>query len=140
MPTSLRKVRRQRGSRTHGWGQVGQHRGSGSKGGTGKAGLHKHKWSWTVKYAPDHFGHDSLKPPNQVRAEKWINVGQLDALYGTQEVDKNRKEATINLVEMGYDKLLGAGSVDNAYVVSVKLFTPSAKTKVEKAGGKLVEG
>lgn len=139
MPTRLRKIRRQRGSRTHGWGQVGQHRGSGSKGGTGKAGLHKHKWSWTVKYAPNHFGHDSLKPPNQLKAEKWINVGQLDVLYGIREID-NRKEATINLVEMGYDKLLGAGFVSNAYTIFAKSFTPSAKTKIEKAGGKLVKG
>lgn len=27
MPHRLRKVRKQRGSRTHGWGRVGQHRG-----------------------------------------------------------------------------------------------------------------
>ncbi|MGA2874798.1 MAG: 50S ribosomal protein L15, partial [Nitrososphaerales archaeon] len=54
MASRLRKVRRLRGSRTHGWGQIGQHRRTGSKGGSGMAGLHKHKWSYTVKYMPDH--------------------------------------------------------------------------------------
>jgi len=38
MPHKLRKTRKMRGSRTHGYGQVGQHRKSGSRGGVGKAG------------------------------------------------------------------------------------------------------
>ena len=38
MPTRLRKVRKQRGSRTHGYGQIGQHRHSGKQGGHGNAG------------------------------------------------------------------------------------------------------
>ncbi|MEM4427493.1 MAG: 50S ribosomal protein L15, partial [Zestosphaera sp.] len=41
-----------RGSRTHGYGRVGQHRKAGSRGGRGAAGLHKHKWTWVVKYHP----------------------------------------------------------------------------------------
>ena len=35
MATRFRKSRRQRGSRYCGWGQVGQHRQSGSRGGIG---------------------------------------------------------------------------------------------------------
>ncbi|MEM2955643.1 MAG: 50S ribosomal protein L15, partial [Nitrososphaerales archaeon] len=71
MPTRLRKTRKLRGSRTVGYGQVGQHRKSGSRGGKGKAGLHKHKWSWTVKYAPNYFGRDEFKPPRRTVAKKW---------------------------------------------------------------------
>jgi len=142
MPTRFRKVRRQRGSRFHGWGQVGQHRKSGGRGGRGKAGLHKHKWSWVVKYAPDHFGTDSFKPPHQVKMEKWVNVGQLDALHENlpDEKDRKKKEAVVNLVEMGYSKLLGAGAVRGAYTVVAKSFTEAAKAKIEKAGGKIVTG
>nr|MDQ3961331.1 50S ribosomal protein L15 [Thermoproteota archaeon] len=48
MATRFRKSRRQRGSRYCGWGQVGQHRQSGSRGGVGGAGKHKHFWIRTV--------------------------------------------------------------------------------------------
>jgi large subunit ribosomal protein L15 len=136
MPTRFRKVRRQRGSRTHGWGQINQHRKSGSKGGTGRAGLHKHKWSWTVVYSPDHFGGNSLKPAYQTQARKWINVGQLDDMK--EAVRQGEKELTLNLVEKGYSKLLGSGVVKEAYTVLVGSFTRAAKEKIEKAGGKIV--
>ena len=42
MATRLRKTRKYRGSRNHGWGQIGQHRASGHKGGLGQSGLMKH--------------------------------------------------------------------------------------------------
>lgn len=67
MPTRLRKVRKQRGSRTHGYGQVGQHRHSGKQGGHGNAGLHKHKWSWLIINDPNHFGRDPFRPPSYYR-------------------------------------------------------------------------
>ncbi|MEM0231544.1 MAG: hypothetical protein QXG78_00335, partial [Candidatus Methanomethyliaceae archaeon] len=61
-----KKVRKQRGSRTYGWGTVGQHRKSGMRGGFGNAGLHKHKWSWTIKYGKDHFGKYGFIRPKAV--------------------------------------------------------------------------
>ena len=64
MATRYRKTRKLRGSRTHGWGQVAQHRASGHKGGLGNAGLLKHHFSSMLKYDPDHFGHDSTHPPH----------------------------------------------------------------------------
>ena len=48
MATRFRKSRRQRGTRYCGWGQIGQHRQSGSRGGVGQAGKHKHFWIRTV--------------------------------------------------------------------------------------------
>jgi large subunit ribosomal protein L15 len=45
-----KKVRKQRGSRVHGYGRIsGGHRKSGQRGGTGKAGLTKHHWILTIK-------------------------------------------------------------------------------------------
>ncbi len=134
MPTRLRKVRKLRGSRTHGWGQVGQHRKSGQKGGTGNAGLHKHKWSWTVKYAPDHFGKDSLKPKRASKPRKWINVGELETLSQSQNTSE------INLTNLGYEKLLGAGSVKIPLKVVVKSCTEQAKAKIQAAGGQVIVG
>src|SRR5439155_23476524 len=91
MPTRLRKVRRLRGSRTHGYGQIGQHRHSGKQGGHGNAGLHKHKWSWMIKYEPDHFGRDDFVPPGYPKVERWMNVGDLDG-FGGSGADAEKKD------------------------------------------------
>ena len=136
MPTRLRKVRKQRGSRFHGWGQVGQHRGAGSRGGRGNAGLMKHKWTWTVKYDPDHFGSKGFIPPSQVKDKKWINIGQLDNLVLNKSKD-NSQIQILNLNEMGYDKLLGQGQVKKIYNIIVNKISANAKNKIEKAGGKI---
>lgn len=143
MPTRLRKVRKMRGSRTHGWGQVSQHRASGQKGGVGNAGLHKHKWSWTIKYAPDHFGKDDMHPPKSSKPKRWINVGSLDKLYAsivsTSKVETVEGRPVLNLSSLGYEKLLGAGSVSGAYHIIIEKFTESAKEKILSAGG-FIEG
>ena len=110
MPTRFRKVRRLRGSRTHGWGQVGQHRASGQKGGVGQAGLHKHKWSWTLKYDPDHFGKDDMHPPQSSKSDKWINVGSLDKLYqklsSIGKIEISEGKPVLDLTSLGVGKLL----------------------------------
>jgi large subunit ribosomal protein L15 len=135
MPTRIRKVRRMRGSRTHGYGQVGQHRHSGKQGGHGQAGLHKHKWSWTVKFEPDHFGRDPFRPPRRRRPSRWMNVGDLDAIAtGTA-----RKTGELDLAAMGVEKLLGSGQVvGGPYRVRVASFTKRAQAKIEAAGGKIL--
>jgi len=124
-----------RGSRTHGYGQVGQHRHSGKQGGHGQAGLHKHKWSWTVKFEPDHFGRDPFRPPRQTRPSRWINVGDLDALAS----GRAGKTGEIDLAAMGAKKLLGSGNiVSGPYRVRVSSFTKRAQAKIEAAGGKIL--
>ncbi len=115
--------------RTHGYGQIGQHRHSGSRGGHGNAGLHKHKWSWTIKYDPDHFGRDPFLPRGYVKPNTYTNVGELDTLAkGGKSVD---------LSSMGIRKLLGSGSVTGAYEVKVDFITKKAQAKIEAAGGKV---
>jgi large subunit ribosomal protein L15 len=142
LPTRLRKTRKHRGTRTCGWGRVGQHRKSGRKGGRGKAGMHKHKWTYTVKYAPDHFKKDDFKPPLIVRniVDKWVNVGQLDDLFLKlkEEGEIKGRSRTINLHELGVKKLLGEGSVKGKYQIIVEFCSKKAKEKVEKVGGKIV--
>lgn len=116
--------------RTHGYGQIGQHRHSGKQGGHGNAGLHKHKWSWLILNDPDHFGRDPFRPPSYyAKASRWVNVGQLDALA------KGGK--TIDLTSLGVGKLLGSGSVGAAYEVTVASATKKAQAKIAAAGGKV---
>ncbi len=130
MPTRSRKGRRYRGMRTHGYGQIGQHRHSGKQGGHGNAGLHKHKWSWLILHDPDHFGRDPFRPPGYIRPERWLNVGHLDSIAeGARAID---------LASLGVGKLLGSGEVKGAYEIRVDAFTKKAQAKIEAAGGKII--
>jgi len=138
LPTRLRKTRKHRGSRNHGWGQVAQHRASGHKGGLGNSGLMKHHFSTMLKEDPDHFGHDSTHPPHPNIIKKWTSVRDIDDLFaksGKKEGEKN----ILDLTTLGYAKLLGGGQVKNAYVVKIKQSTASAQEKVKKAGGEVLE-
>lgn len=94
------------------------------------AGLHKHKWSYAVKYAPDHFGSNKWHPPNRTITSKWINLNQLGNLPTTENV--------LDLAGLGYDKLLGQGSVHSAYNIKVARASSSAIEKIKAAGGSVV--
>lgn len=137
MATRLRKTRKYRGSRNHGWGQVAQHRASGHKGGLGVSGQLKHHYSSMLMYDPDHFGHNSTRPPNPNITRKWASVRDLDDLYakyGRQEEERR----IVDLRAAGYQKLLGGGSVSAAYTVLVPDYTKSAAEKVGAAGGEVL--
>jgi large subunit ribosomal protein L15 len=136
MPTRFRKTRKYRGSRHCGWGQIGQHRASGHKGGLGQSGLHKHHFIRMLMTDPKHFGHDSTHPPHPNLVRKWASVRDLDDIFtkfGKQEGGKK----LIDLTELGYDKLLGGGQTKNAYVVKVEKFSASAEEKIKQSGGEV---
>ena len=134
------KISKHRGSRTHGRGKKAG-RGHGKRGGVGAAGGHKHKWIATLKYDRDHYGQKGkgFKRPQSVVGEPiTINVGQLRTLKERlikDGIDKGGKD--INLSALGYDKLLGSGTVQGAWQVTVEAATPRAIEKVETAGGKV---
>ncbi|MDH5806536.1 MAG: uL15 family ribosomal protein [Candidatus Methanomethylicaceae archaeon] len=135
-----KKVRKQRGSRTYGWGTVGQHRKSGMRGGFGNAGLHKHKWSWTIKYGKDHFGkYGFIRPKVVVDYKNCINVGSLMSIIEGKILEKDEKDRVIiDLNNMGYDKLLGSGKIDLPVVIKVKQASEIAKRKITEAGGEVI--
>lgn len=137
MATRFRKTRKLRGSRTHGWGQIGQHRASGHKGGLGNAGMHKHLFSTLLKDDPDHFGHDSTHPPHPLITKKWASVRDLDDIFAKHGKQDGGKKV-IDLDGLGYDKLLGGGQTKNAYSVKVGRYTASAEEKIKKAGGEVL--
>ena len=141
MPHKKRKTRKKRGSRTHGYGQVGQHRGGGQRGGHGNAGLRKHKWTHTIKYAPERLRKHGFKPPKRKEVCE-INVGkldeQIDSLLDNKQAKKTKEGIKIDLKGLGYDKLLGKGQVTHPLIVQVKSCSKSAAEKIEKAGGKIL--
>ena len=138
MPTRLRKTRKLRGGRHMGWGQVGQHRASGHKGGLGRSGHLKHLWSTVIKEDQDHFGHESTHRPVSVAiiTKKWVNVRDLDDLFAKSGKSENSKKV-LDLTSLEIDKLLGGGDVNNAYTVIVKRATSSAQEKIKKSGGEV---
>lgn len=138
MATRLRKTRRLRGSRTHGWGQVAQHRASGHKGGLGVSGQLKHHFSGMLKNDPDHFGHDSTHTPRAVVTRRWASVRDLDDLYAAIGSEGPGGERIVDLGAHGYDKLLGGGGVSTAYTVRIGRFTAPAEAKVKGAGGRIL--
>lgn len=137
MATRFRKTRKFRGSRTHGWGQIGQHRASGHKGGLGNAGMHKHLFSTLLRDNPDHFGHDSTHPPHPLITKKWASVRDLDDIFAKHGKQEGGKKV-VDLDSLGYDKLLGGGQVKAAYSVKVMRYTASAEEKIKKAGGEVL--
>ncbi len=129
MPHKLRKIRKFRGTRTQGYGRIGQHRDAGSKGNR-KVGRHKHLWSKIVTTDPNYFGKSGFHSPQAIhRVEKTINLQKLDQMATAAEV---------NLTELGYTKLLGTGKLTKPLTIQVAAASKSAVEKVAEAGGKLI--
>lgn len=137
----IRKVRKStskyRGKRTMGRGKKAG-RGKGKRGGTGNAGLHKHKYLYTVKYDPQHFGvHGFTLPSEASHPVEAINVQQLEERWGAFAGQGNAAPAAgpVDLGAHGIDKLLGAGRVSKALHVKVKWASDQAVVKIKAAGG-----
>lgn len=114
-----------------GWGRIGQHRKAGSKGGVGRAGLHKHKWSWTVKYGKDVFGKHGFKRP-------WAKRGKEITVEKLAELASSEKKTEIDLTEYGYTKLIGSGQIDIKLTVKTLAASKSAIEKIKRAGGEVI--
>ena len=136
MPHKLRKTRKMRGSRTHGYGTIGQHRDAGSKG-QRKVGRHKHLWSYVVTHEPDYFGkHGFTSPQSLKRQENTLNIKQLNEL--TVETPAEKGTAHLNLTSLGYTKLLGTGTITKPLTITIAACSKTAEEKIKKAGGKII--
>jgi len=143
LPHKLRKVRKKRGSRTCGYGQIGQHRKGGSKG-ERKAGRHKHGWTYVIKYEPEYFskkGFTSLKESN--RKINVINVGELDELVdrlaAEGRLEREGEKIFLDLEKLGYNKLLGMGKTTKPMLVKVASHSETAAKKIEEAAGQILK-
>ena len=121
------------GKRTFGYGSHKKHRGGGSRGGRGVAGMKKHRKTWMIKNEPDHLGKRgfrSLEQRNFRPSKKAVNVGDLVKLAaGKKDID---------LSALGYAKVLGGGSIGVPLAVKAGYFTKKAREKIEGAKGKAV--
>ncbi|RLG82736.1 MAG: 50S ribosomal protein L15 [Thermoprotei archaeon] len=139
-----KKSRKMHGYRTRGWGSVGQHRKSGSKGGVGAAGFHKHYWSWVVKYFPDWFGKRGFTPrgPEHTPEHNVINVGRIneivEEMLRRREVMKEDGMIVVDVASMGYSKVLGEGKIRYPVKLIALRVSRKAEEKIRAAGGTVV--
>ena len=147
-----RKVRKMRGTRTHGYGKVGQHRKTGQRAGRGKTTQwKKSKKSYYLKQKelgfpdPDwDMGKKGFKRPqdlNRIYQVNTLNVKDLDLKIDNLVLDKKATKSgnsyNINLREINIQKLLGKGEINRLINISVKMASKRAIEKIEAAGGKI---
>jgi large subunit ribosomal protein L15 len=138
-----RKIRKMRGSRTVGGGCSKKRRGAGHRGGRGNAGLHKSKWTWTVKYDPKHFGKYGFKrPPRSILKFSTVNLDYLDEkseeLVKQGLAQSKNGAIEIDITDLGYNKVLGKGRVNRPLVIKSPKFSSLAIQKIEEAGGEVI--
>ena len=103
-------------------------RGAGKRGGRGNAGMNKHRVMTRIKYMPNHWGmHGFNRDPSLRNVSVTVNVGQLEAMAEGAD--------SIDLTELGIDKLLGSGRISSSLTVTVESASAKAVEKIEAAGG-----
>ncbi|WGI17213.1 uL15m family ribosomal protein [Methanonatronarchaeum sp. AMET-Sl] len=130
---------KRRGSKTHGKGHGKSHRGAGHRGGRGKTGRAKHKKSSGHKFGKYGFN----RPPKLVTENEVINIGRIDEiakhLVETGQATKEDDTITIDTTELGIDKVLGRGEINQNLKIIAENFSDSAIKKIEDAGGEVEE-
>ena len=103
-------------------------RGAGKRGGRGNAGMNKHRVMTRIKYMPNHWGmHGFNRDPSLRNVSVTVNVGQLEQMAEGAD--------SIDLTELGIDKLLGSGRISSSLTVTVESASAKAVEKIEAAGG-----
>jgi large subunit ribosomal protein L15 len=138
MPTNKRS--KFRGSRTCGGGTHKNRRGAGNRGGRGRAGINAHHFvKWYKEIGGRVFGKDGFfhNPATTVTA---IDIGAIDQIIPSllaQGIAKEDGDAvSLNIADMGIEKVLGSGRVTKKLNISAQAFSEQAKVKIEKMGGK----
>jgi len=139
-----KRIKKMRASRTCGYGTQGQHRKGGQRGGRGKAGYDKHKWTQIMNENPKYFGkHGFKRPPHLQFKDNIINIGDINEkipeLLADNIATKEGKIINLNLDELGFDKVLGMGKLDYPVSIKAKSFSQKAIEKVINAGGQALK-
>ncbi len=90
--------------------------------------MNKHRVMTRIKYMPNHWGmHGFNRDPSLRNVSVTLNVGQLEDMAAGAD--------SIDLTELGIDKLLGSGRISSSLTVTVESASAKAVEKVEAAGG-----
>jgi len=144
MPTRLTKTRRHRGHVSAGYGRVGKHRKH--PGGRGLAGGQHHHRTNLDKFHPGYFGKVGMRHFHLLRNHQWQPTLNIEKLWSLVPEDMRAKylnaksepdqAPVIDLLSLGYAKLLGKGRLPNVpMVIKVRYVSKEAERKVKEAGG-----
>ena len=141
-----------RGTRTQGYGRVGQHRKAGQRAGKGKTTQwKKSKKTYYLKQKelgfpdPDwDFGKRGFKRPqdiNRIYHVNTLNIKDLDSkiedLTLKNVATKSGNTYTLNLKDINIQKILGRGEINKKINLTVNKASKRAIEKIESAGGKV---
>ena len=121
-----KRSRRYLGTRSWGAGNIKNRRGSGSRGGVGRAGK-KHKFTRIVKYETDRLHHKGFAPWRKVRLNEINLDGVTKMAQGKGEIDLS-----------GY-KVLSGGTMASSIKVKASGFSKKAAEKIKQAGGEAIK-
>ena len=140
-----KKSKRMRGAKTtHGYGSKKKNRGAGNRGGKGMAGTGKRadqkKPTILKLYGNDYYGKRGFhRPLSIIHHLKAMNIEQLDLhldRYVQQGlVTKQGEQYVVDLAKLGYQKLLGKGTLRHKLKIKAEQITEHAAEKITKAGG-----
>ena len=133
-----KKSGRFRGSRMHGR-SAKKAKGKGHHGGKGMSGTGKkagQKRTLVDKYYYPYFGRRGFTSrPTAKDKKNQINIGDIEK--NISSLGKKGKDGwEIDLPDY---KILGEGELKEKLVIKAKAFSKSAKEKIEKAGGRIIE-
>jgi len=129
-PRKERQKKGYLGHRSHGRGNCKNRRGSGNRGGHGKAGICKHKGTWAAKYAPNYFGKYGFTRPHTTE----VRVAHL--------YDINQKAVSNQLEKKGgkfhfefRGKVLATGAVTVPLSIRALAWSKNVEKKLSETGG-----
>ena len=142
MPSRFKKNRKARGDVCAGHGRVGKHRkhpaGRGNAG-----GMHHQKINFD-KYHPGYFGKVGQRHFHMKKNVTWkpaVNLDRLESLVPEADwtaCKGNDKRPVVDLLGMGYAKLLGNGRISKPIIVKARYVSRLAEAKIKAAGGAVV--
>ena len=135
-----RKGKRNRkfnGTRNHGKGNAKNRRGKGGKGGWGRAGTHKHRFTYITRYERhwmSHGGRYGFANQNAGAELPVMNLYEIDQLVQKGKIEKSEGKLTFDFE----GKVLGTGSISVPITVRALAFSEKAMAKLKAAGGSAI--
>ena len=128
-----RKLNKLRGQRKHGHGDTKNRRGGGSRGGRGKAGSHKHKYT---KYFAT-FGTEKKKVKGKQELES-LNLDQIQQFLPKWVAEgkavQSAGEITVDARKAGFSKIVARGQLHSKVVFENAKASKRAAEKLGKSG------
>ncbi len=133
---STREPRRKRkflGQRSRGRGNIKNRRGSGNRGGRGKAGRCKHKGTWVAKYAKGYYGKHGFANPNKKRDVPVMEVFRINRMAILGELEKQGDKFAFEFK----GKVLATGKITVPLSIKAASWSKRTEEKVKAAGGEI---